>query len=262
MHAAVITFDTDWAPDWCVRQSFDMCREAGIGATFFATNPLPVLHEIAENPCFEIGIHPNFCVNTTQLLPDISASNLEALYYKQEARLGAVFDYCRKFAPAAQSMRTHGLWQSSSMYTYIEENIPTIINDVSTFIPYKYCYRPIPMQISPQGRKLLRFVFNWEDDVAIVSENFHMLTPMQMSAKELYIYNFHPIHVFLNSYSHELYNIIRKKCFNEASRYEICKNVNTNRFGVKNYLESIISQNLPFYTISGISNAILNGKDY
>lgn len=252
-----ITFDTDWAPDWCVRQCFEMCRSAGVRATFFATNPLPVLKEIAANPNFELGIHPNFLANTTQLPPDLTGAARAKLRGNDMAWVAAVLDYCLKFAPNAKSLRTHGLWQSSGLYAYIEENLPSLCNDISTFLPFNPCPQPIQVQLSPRGRALTRFVFNWEDDIAIIKENAQMLSSCQISPNLLYIYNFHPVHILLNSSSPQQYEEMKKTYkMNEISPDNLLEFTNSTTFGVRDYFKHIIAQNNTFHTIKKLGEQL------
>ena len=58
--AVFLTLDIDWACDEVLLDSIKLIEMAGIRATFFATHATPLLSRIAENPLFELGLHPNF----------------------------------------------------------------------------------------------------------------------------------------------------------------------------------------------------------
>lgn len=72
--SVVLSFDIDFVPDFMLESLVDRIEAAGVGATFFVTHPTPVLSRIAQNPRFELGIHPYASPKSTQGdgLPDIT----------------------------------------------------------------------------------------------------------------------------------------------------------------------------------------------
>ena len=57
---AYITLDIDWAPDFVLESVIEMVTKANVYATWFITHNTPLLETLAQNPKFELGIHPNF----------------------------------------------------------------------------------------------------------------------------------------------------------------------------------------------------------
>jgi len=98
-----ITFDIDWAPDWCVERCVSILDRFGVKATFFATHASEFLEEIKRRAdMFEVGLHPNFHPGSSH-----------------GSGTAEVIEHCRGFAGTARSMRTHGLMQWSNLYALI-----------------------------------------------------------------------------------------------------------------------------------------------
>lgn len=250
-NAIVITFDTDWAPDWCIALCFELCLQFDITATFFVTNTSPILKKIASNDRFELGIHPNFLVNH-----NIKKDN--TLFYQN------ILKSYLQIVPEAKSIRSHSLYRDSRLFVYIEEQVPSICNEVSTFLPGHIGLQPVPIRFSPHGRSLLHFSCIWEDDIAIL-EPQRWLTPLfNNTLPGVYIFNFHPIHIALNSCSPEQYSNLRKfHNIPDVTPEDCNKFANKTHFGIKDYFERLIESVMtsspppPFGTITSISQNYL-----
>jgi len=118
--AVAITFDIDWAPDWCIQLCYDLCKSVDCQATFFATHDSPVIHAIENDEMFEVGIHPNFAHGSTQ------GSNYDE-----------ILKYCTEMFPGAKSIRTYRLEQSTTLYMELSRTYPEIQNDVSILCPHQ-----------------------------------------------------------------------------------------------------------------------------
>lgn len=242
---AAITFDIDWAPDWCIELCTKMVIESNKKATFFATHQSEKLSEIKfDNQHFEIGIHPNFLPNST---------------HGQSIR--HVLDHCLEIAPNSSSMRTHALYQSSMLFNEIDRNYQNITTDVSLFLPLHKGLAPVLWygNRSPENR-IVRLPYYWEDDVMAVSEEWIWDAPI--SAHEgLEIYDFHPIHVALNTDSLSQYYAL-KEAHPDRSLHKITKNemepfVNHGS-GVRTFLEKPLEQKQHEFqwTVSEISQLV------
>ena len=106
LNACAVTFDVDWAADWMIDRCVGICRRAGVQATFFATHPSDILSDLARDPLFEIGIHPNFLPNST--------------HGTDPAR---VLGTCLDLVPDARAMRSHGLYQWASLFHMIGDGL-------------------------------------------------------------------------------------------------------------------------------------------
>ena len=62
----LLTFDTDWAPDYTIDYVSEKLEKAKIKSTWFITHDSPAIQRLVNNPLFEVGIHPNFLSNSTQ----------------------------------------------------------------------------------------------------------------------------------------------------------------------------------------------------
>jgi hypothetical protein len=163
-----------------------------IRATWFVTHSSPAIDRLRRYPdLFELGIHPNFLPGSTH-----------------GDTLDAVLSHCLGLVPDAVSMRTHAsAWSSHILKCVLMQT--SITTDVSIFAPYTPCLRPI--QYRYLGRELIRIPYFWEDDVEMENPapNWH-LTPFLEMGDGLKIFNFHPIHVYLNSSDLEPYQALKR----------------------------------------------------
>ncbi len=181
-----ITLDVDWAPDFVINFAADLLIANRVRATWFITHKSPALDRLKAYPdLFELGIHPNFLAGSSH------GSTVEE-----------VLDYCAALIPDARCIRTHALVQSTPLLKQFSQR--GIHADVSLFLPHTPGLRPIEMWFS--HTKLLRVPYFWEDDSEMYTPNsaWHIRpllnnAPLNGSHWDLRIFNFHPIHVYLNS---------------------------------------------------------------
>jgi peptidoglycan/xylan/chitin deacetylase (PgdA/CDA1 family) len=178
-----LTFDVDWAPDWAVRDVLDILRAHDAPATFFVTHPSPINEEIASNG-HEVGIHPNF-------LPG-SSHGVDPL---------AVMRSVLELAPAARVMRTHSLVQGTTLFEAVLAAHPQIQYDMS-LMTYGSPHTGWTDWHS-RGRRMRRHNYNWEDDIAFDDTSQDWTTCTAMAPLD--VYDFHPIHVALNSSREDAY---------------------------------------------------------
>lgn len=181
MEACALTFDVDWAPDWSVEAVVNICRDAGIPATFFATHDSPVTRVIADDPLFELAIHPN-------LMPGSSHG----------IGPGEVFSHCLAFAPGATSMRTHGLVFSSDLLSQVARTFPQLRIDSSLMLPLQPGIRPVTQYVRGQETPVIRLPIFWSDYYACLVPGWDWRRDL-LDAPGLKVLIFHPIHVALNT---------------------------------------------------------------
>jgi hypothetical protein len=186
-----ITLDTDWAPDWMLEEVISILIEKDVKSTWFVTNDSSVLNLIRrESRLFEIGIHPN-------CLPGSSHGKTE----------DEVLNHMRQIVPHAISMRTHGLYQSSSFLRLAARRYEIKI-DVSLLLPGTQHIEPHILHFG--DAKLLRIPFFGEDDLEMLSRNpAWRLSNPKYYCSGLKIFNFHPVHIVLNSPTMDLYNTLK-----------------------------------------------------
>lgn len=184
-----LTFDIDWAPDTSIELVRDLLAESNVLATFFATHNSDVIQDLVRDG-HEVGLHPNFLSGTTQGADPIQVvSNLLNLF------------------PDASVMRTHSLMQSGPLLYEIFRAFPQLKFDMSILTygfphvgRFSWNYKEVSFN---------RVNFNWEDDAAFFDPNFvweKFYFPGFTS-----VFNFHPIHVHLNSSNLSNYEKLKNK---------------------------------------------------
>lgn len=177
-----ITLDVEWTPDFIIKQVADILIENHTKATWFMTHDCEGTKYLLDHPdLFEVGLHPNFLEGSTH------GSNTKE-----------VMNGLQKIVPDAVSVRTHALVQSTLLLSQFCGEFG-LQNDVSLFIPRASGLEPHRLFFE-EGLYLTRLPYFWSD-------YFNYLQPTPSSSLEdefhhtpgLKIYNFHPIHIALNT---------------------------------------------------------------
>lgn len=187
-----ITFDVDWAPEWTIDLCDRICRTAMVPATFFVTSHHDILSDLKNrSDMTELGIHPNF-------LPASSHGSSPE----------QVMDSCMNIVPGAVSMRTHSLVQSSSLMAMIADRFE-IRTDVSLLLPFHDNLRGTHMYFGKSLRRIVRLPYFWGDDIAALWPGWSWETS-RCDGAGLQIYDFHPIHIALNTDSPVRYSRLKE----------------------------------------------------
>ena len=172
---ALVTMDMDWAPDEVIEDSVSLLNEHGVSATLFLTNPTRV-----DLTGHEIAVHPNF----------------------DGADLTAPIAKLLDSFPGAVGTRSHSLFFS---YRLIEVYEKLGIRYQSNVIAYKQ-HHLNAFQIS---RRVAEFPIYFMDNIHLLMEpksaSFDAGS-LALDLPGLKIFDFHPIHVFLNTENLERYN--------------------------------------------------------
>ena len=237
INETLITFDCDWAPDFIINDTIKLLEDEKIKATFFITNNSPLIKKLGENNLFELGIHPNFFTNSTQGHDEDS-----------------ILTNLKQVVPDAKSIRTHGLFQSTPLVKKFQKY--GIENDLSLFL------QNTP-NIVPHYSKffnLYRIPYFWEDDVSIIEKTKLSFDNPLYHVNGLKIFNFHPIHVFLNSKDIENYDKVKKDVGFGNLNEDNIKNYINNNHGTKSFLNEIISviKNKETHTIQSLREKVKN----
>jgi hypothetical protein len=197
--AHVITIDVDWAPDFIIDWLSGFLVSRNIPATWFITHVSPAVARLrAHGELFELGIHPNFIQPSTHGVDS-----------------GEIITNCIAMVPDAVSMRTHSLFQSTRLFAEILERTDVRV-DASLWLPGLPFLGPI--EFAWHGRTLLRVPFFWEDDLEMAAGRSDWRfrdTPRMPSG--LKVFDFHPIHLFLNSATMDSYEDLKRSVPNIAS---------------------------------------------
>lgn len=184
--ALFLTFDIDWACDDVLADAIDLVEEAGAAATWFVTHDTPLLKRLRENPKFELGIHPNF----NPLLGGDFCNGQNAYEVIERVKL---------LVPDATAVRSHSLAFGSLIQEKL--NMFAITHDCNLFIPHQEnAFDVYPAKL---WDGLIRIPYLFCDYVSALY-GFHDLDRI-LNRKGLKVFDFHPIHVFLNTERMERY---------------------------------------------------------
>ena len=223
MHRYHLTFDVDWAPDFVLEDCLGILSEASIQGTFFVTHETDLLPEI-EDLGHELGIHPNFFPGSDhgETVPQI----VEAVL---------------RLAPNASKMRTHGLVQSTRMFYEIFSKFTQLKLDLSLLTQgmreverFDWAFDDV---------RFHRINYNFEDDAVFAYPDFDW-SALPKFGKTI-IFDFHPIHVFLNSTNGSEYAALKKAAQDRPlwslRPNDLAPHVNSSKPGVRTLLKNIAS---------------------
>lgn len=181
------TFDNDWAHNEIVKDVVDLIESFDVFATFFVTDNIPQLERIRSNPNFTLGIHPNF--------RPLLIGKGSTIHYEIERSMQIV--------PEAVSCRSHGVIQGGDIsQALIQQGIRFESNES---IPFHSGIKLRPYEVAGG---LIKLPYLWADEHEWV---FNRKTDFSKILKEnvFCVFDFHPIHVFLNTESTERYENTR-----------------------------------------------------
>lgn len=189
-----LTFDTDWADDAVLRDTIEVLEAREVPATIFTTHASPVLAGLTGHPRIEVGLHPNF---NPLIEPGGGGAGAATLL----ADLHALF-------PAAVSVRSHSLLQSSGLqYLFARRGL---VYEANQFVP---AWSGMACRPYREISGLIRLPYFWEDDVHVMAMARGLADTWDAGAlldrPGLKMFDFHPIHVFLNTERMERYEQTR-----------------------------------------------------
>jgi hypothetical protein len=208
-----LTFDIDWAPEEVIQDTINILADFNAKATFFATHESEILKNV--NPSqFEIGIHPNF--------NGLISGSHDSSYKK-------VVDEILSIYPSSVGTRSHSLFQSSHILDYIKS--VGLKYDSNLLLPYSKGLKPFYYP-----NKLIRIPYFWEDDVHFIFNRPFKLSDVELDP-EINIFDFHPIHVFLNTECEYTYSNV-KQYYQQPEM--LIKGRNTSVEGTRDFLIEVL----------------------
>jgi hypothetical protein len=214
-----LTFDIDWANDDVLNYCIDILEMNSVKATFFVTHETPVLERLRKSDLFELGIHPNF-----NFL--LNGDHRYGKDYKE------VIDYYLDMVPDAVSVRSHSITQNGPIVDeFIERGL---VYDVNLLLMYLSEIELKPIPYYTEG--FIRLPYYWEDDTYILY-NQKVKIPQLVSRPGLKIFDFHPIHVFLNTSDLKQYDAARPHLYQTKDLVEFR---NRDSFGTCDFLSELI----------------------
>ena len=183
-----LTFDVDWANDNILLDTINFVENYGIKSTWFITHETPLLDRLRENQNCELGIHPNF----NNLLDGINTNGKNS---------EEVIDRLINIVPEARIVRSHSLAQSERIFDiFAERNLHYVCN---TYIPYSSVQKIKPWNL---WSGLMIIPHFWQDNVTLKMPTENL---SNFSLESLNVFNFHPIHIYLNSDKQDRYEQTR-----------------------------------------------------
>ena len=188
-----ITLDIDWAPDWVIKYCLNIFQEHGVKVSFFATHETELNQKILDNN-HELGIHPNFLTGS-------SHGNTPH----------EVLSFCKSLVPSAVSSRSHSLMTSEPILEMMTEKFG-IKNDCSIYLPDIKIPADHKIKYSQNGPELTRIPHYFQDNMIFFKDGFDWkMQSLGIEGKAYFVFNFHPIHIVLNSNSVDAYNKMKEE---------------------------------------------------
>ena len=189
----ILSFDIDWAIDDGIQFILDIIEKHQVKVTFFVTHESDILKDLKKNPLVELGIHPNF--------------NFLIENDKKAENASYILDKLLTIVPNTKVLRSHSLTTSSRWIDlYKKKGIKFISNYMAygqNIVPYSHINGLIECPI----------YFSDDGHIKVMEEaTIKPLTikSLKKTSKEfLKVYDFHPIHVILNTNKTEYYESTR-----------------------------------------------------
>jgi len=184
-----ITFDIDWAHDEVIFDVYSLVSKFEIDTTWMVTHETETLKDLSKSGKCELGIHPNF-----------------NFLLEGDFRLGKsareVVGQMMNLLPNAKVARSHSVCQSSRISQIFSlEGIKFESND---YIPANQVNFIQPWTLE---NGLVKVPYFFSDELACVRPTPNNVS--LISRKDLKVFDFHPIHVFLNTESIDRYERTR-----------------------------------------------------
>lgn len=213
-----LTFDIDWANDEVIDDTIAIVERAKCAATWFVTHDTPSLSRLRANSLFELGIHPNFNF-LLQGDPRNGATSEEVL------------DRLLTLVPEAKAVRSHSMTQNSVLLSLFADR--GLTHDCNHFIPHE---AGIPLKPWRHWDRLTKVPYLWEDDIACLT-GWGSAIDEVVCRPGLRVFDFHPIHAFLNTETLGRYEDARPD-FADPSRL-LARRYQGN--GVRSHLQALLS---------------------
>jgi hypothetical protein len=192
LQSIYLTIDIDWAVDPILLDAIELIERFGAQATWFVTHETKLLERLRKNPNFELGIHPNF-----NFLLQGDGRNGNDAEEVVERLMGVV--------PEAKSVRSHSGTQSSRILDLFSRW--GLTHESNVFVPAQSGIELRPWKM---WSGLTRVPYFWADDVSCLpgSEDDVPMSDL-LSSAGIKVFDFHPIHIFLNTNSLDRYETTR-----------------------------------------------------
>lgn len=214
-----LTFDMDWAIDEVLEDFYDLINYCGVVGTIHVTHNTGMLDEFRKDGILDLGIHPNY----------------NFLLQSQGGSYVRVLESIKEIVPEAVCIRSHALTSSSIIQNEYEKY--GIKYDLNTLIPAMEGMAVYPFDSVMADFKILPFIF--EDDVYMQLKEKR---PADFFLSNKFvaprIFNFHPIHLYLNTDQRETYENAR--IFLKDSR-TLVNMRNKRKYGTRDFFIDLVT---------------------
>lgn len=231
-----VTFDLEWAPDEILLDLFNLLSRYSVAVTLFATHKTPVLEDVKRG--YEIGLHPNF----------------NPLFY-QTGHITSyeILEQVKVWYPEAVGVRCHSRTVSAIL---IDQFISMGLEyDANQICPYQDWLMPYAY------RGFCRFTDFWQDDVHAIYRRPFVLSNIPITSPGMKIFNFHPIHIYLNTDTIERYQTAQKY-YQDPSKLREFRN--TTSKGARDLLMELLQylkeHRIQIFTLRDIAFSFLSEK--
>lgn len=218
---AYVTMDMDWANDGVLADTIRLAESLEIPVCLFVTHSTPMLRELREHPLFTLGIHPNF-------LPQLNMNGQSTKNWQE------TLEDMLRLVPEAKVIRCHALVDATPILSGARSL--GLKADMNLFIPFS---SGITLRPFTHFSGLKRLPFFYEDD-AWTFEPSPASPGEHLAAEGLKIFNFHPIHLYLNTENMDRYNKA-KTCYHDFDKLSPFINRGEG-FGARDFLLETVKQ--------------------
>lgn len=238
-----LTFDIDWSPEFVIRDLIELLMSYKVKATLFCTHRSNVIRNLENDDNFEIALHPNFSNGSSHGRTEID-----------------VMDHLLEIHPEARGVRSHSLVQSTPVLELFMER--KMIYDCNLLMFGQSHLAPF---LNWNG--LVRIPYYFEDDLYSSYGYPWEIENTDLQSQGLKVFDFHPIHIFLNSNSMDNYNSARNhfESITEADESELSKYINSAERGARDFLIDILDlikkRSITTYTLLELVHEVREHED-
>jgi hypothetical protein len=218
----VLSFDLDWAIDEILEDTLGLILEAEVKATMFVTHQTPILAKMRETSLISLGLHPNFN-------PLFSGESISRSPY-------GIMSDLKEIVPEAKVLRSHsmshsGLWLNTYKELGITHLSQYYMGSVKSIQPVRHVNGvvEVPVYFADDGYLFVEDHKEWSNP-----SQEEILGNPECSVR---VYNFHPIHIALNSQSFDDYDSTR----DSHRSWKAIQSNRGNGFGMRELLKRLIN---------------------
>ena len=185
----ILSFDIDWAHDEVIADVLNLISNYTVDSTWMVTHQTDLIQEISSNSSCELGIHPNF-------------NFLLSGDFRNGKSAQEIVERMMVLLPNAKVVRSHSVCQSSRLsHIFASAGIEYESND---YIPGGQVSPIHPWKLE---NSLTKVPYFFSDELACLGAVPSIAD--LVSYEGLKVFDFHPIHVFLNTESLDRYEKTR-----------------------------------------------------